>query len=132
EDLMEVEGNVWTFRSDLVRDVAYQTLTKVDRARSHHGIAGFLEHETATRSPQPVWLVDQLASHWGSAAALTHELGAIAPIAEIPDDVTERARHWAVVAAQRAHRQGSLPTAVRRYRQAIELTEHDRPDPEVL
>lgn len=132
EDLLEIEGNAWSFRSDLVRDVAYQTLTKVDRARSHHGIAGFLEHETANRRPQPIWLVDQLATHWGAAAALTHEIGAIAPIAEIPDDVTERARHWAVVAARRAHREGSLPTAVRRYRQAIELTEHERPDPAVL
>ena len=33
------EGEKWTFRSDLVREVAYSTLTKADRARSHFGIA---------------------------------------------------------------------------------------------
>ena len=33
------EGEKWTFRSDLVREVAYSTLTKADRARSHYGIA---------------------------------------------------------------------------------------------
>ena len=33
------DGEKWTFRSDLVREVAYSTLTKSDRARSHFGIA---------------------------------------------------------------------------------------------
>ena len=31
------EGEKWTFRSDLVREVAYSTLTKADRARAHAG-----------------------------------------------------------------------------------------------
>lgn len=131
-DILELERDFWSFRSDLVRDVAYQTLTKADRARSHHVIAAYLEHDTARQHPQPVWLIDQLASHWGAAAALTQELGEVAPTSGVPDDVIERARHWAVVAARRAHRDGSLPTAERRYQQAIELTEAESPDPEVL
>lgn len=130
--ILELDDGSWTFRSDLVRDVAYQTLTKFDRARFHHAIAAYLEADTARQRPRPVWLVDQLASHWGAAAALTHELGSIAPVAEVPDDVTSRAAHWVVQAAQRAHREGSLPTAIRRFRQAIELTEQHGSDAAVI
>ena len=43
KDLLVLSGSgereTWTFRSDLVREVAYSTLTKADRARSHAGIA---------------------------------------------------------------------------------------------
>ena len=34
------DGEKWTFRSDLVREVSYSTLTKADRARSHAGHRG--------------------------------------------------------------------------------------------
>ena len=40
----------WTFRSDLVREVAYSTLTKADRARSHAGIAAL---DRGARGPRP-------------------------------------------------------------------------------
>src|SRR4029078_9480574 len=35
--LLEVHGRRWEFRSDSVRDAAYQTLTKAVRARRHAG-----------------------------------------------------------------------------------------------
>ena len=39
KELFQLDGGHWSFRSDLVREVAYGTLTKADRARRHAGIA---------------------------------------------------------------------------------------------
>ena len=42
EGLLDLEGNWWRFRSDVVREVSYQRLTKVVRARRHAGVAAAL------------------------------------------------------------------------------------------
>ena len=42
KEILQVDGDHWVFRSDLIREVAYGTLTKADRARRHHGIAAYL------------------------------------------------------------------------------------------
>ena len=39
KELFQLDGGHWSFRSDLVREVAYNTLTKGDRAKLHAGIA---------------------------------------------------------------------------------------------
>ena len=63
------------FRSDLVREVAYQTITKIDRAKRHAGIADYIEHEKyADHLAEPA-LIDQLAHHYGLAVELADELG---------------------------------------------------------
>ena len=68
------EGEKWTFRSDLVREVAYSTLTKGDRARSHFGIASWMEaHEDTDRDA----VVDRITYHYVRAAELIHELGPV-------------------------------------------------------
>ena len=38
-ELLDVDGDEWAFRSESVREVAYQTLTKVARAQRHAGVA---------------------------------------------------------------------------------------------
>ena len=38
-ELLDVDGDEWMFRSESVRDVTYQTLTKVARAQRHAGVA---------------------------------------------------------------------------------------------
>ena len=68
DEIMEVDGPLWAFRSDLVREVAYQTITKADRAKCHLGIAKYLEEAVVTRNPRPVWVVDGLAHHVEDAA----------------------------------------------------------------
>ena len=74
KELFQLDGGHWSFRSDLVREVAYNTLTKGDRAKLHAGIA-----KSGSRSHhQGEWsdgTVDQLAHHYGVAAELADDLG---------------------------------------------------------
>ncbi|CAN5560409.1 hypothetical protein BH10ACT1_BH10ACT1_04720 [soil metagenome] len=121
EEIMELEDHAWSFRSDLVREVAYQTVTKADRAKSHLGIAHYLEEAVATRRPRPAWVVDQLAHHYATAVALAGELGPVGRTAAFPADLADQARRWVVEAADRARRDQALPTAVRLYGQALTL-----------
>ena len=121
DEIMEVSNHVWSFRSDLVREVAYQTITKAERARCHLGIAHYLEEAVATRKPRPVWVVDQLAHHYGSAVALAAELGPTVRTSAFPSDLADQARRWVVEAAERAKRDHALPTAVRLFGQALTL-----------
>ena len=49
KDLLVVDDGIYEFKSDLVRDVAYETLTKGERARRHAAVAGWLsEHAQRT------------------------------------------------------------------------------------
>jgi class 3 adenylate cyclase/tetratricopeptide (TPR) repeat protein len=121
DELMQLNGARWAFRSDLVREVAYQTITKADRAARHAGIGTYLEQHVATLDPRPVWVVEQLAHHYAEAAALVAEMGAMARADAFPDDLDDRARRWVVEAAERARRDLALPTARRHYQKALEL-----------
>lgn len=120
DEVMELEGEQWTFRSDLVREVAYQTITKADRAKSHLGIARFIEARAADLAPRPPWVVDQLAHHFGAAVALAAELGSNARTDAFPDDLADHARRWVTEAADRARRDQAA-SAVRLYTQALDL-----------
>src|SRR5690606_23408901 len=90
------ESAKWSFRSDVVREVAYNMLTKAERARSHHGIASWMEtHEDADRDT----VIDQVANHYVRAAELAKDLGVVPGV---PDDLTDRAVAWVERAAGRA------------------------------
>lgn len=121
DEIMELDGEVWAFRSDLVREVAYQTITKADRAKCHLGIAHFIETKAAHLTPRPPWIVDQLAHHYGVAVALAEEMGPTARTEGFPEDLAERALRWVVEAAGRARRDQGLDAAQRLYSQAIDL-----------
>ncbi|MCU1352898.1 MAG: Adenylate cyclase, partial [Acidimicrobiales bacterium] len=124
KEILVVEGGEWSFRSDLVREVAYQTITKSDRVKRHLGIAMFLEHEVWPNHPSSATLVDQLAAHYGTAVELAAELGVRA---ELPEGVCERALTWVTTAAEQARVGGVLPTAIRLFTQALGLVDDDRP-----
>ena len=66
--LLEIDGPTWEFRSDVVREVAYQTLTKLVRAQRHGGTAAVMFREQ--RVP-----IEQVAHH----AACAAELAATSP-----------------------------------------------------
>jgi class 3 adenylate cyclase/tetratricopeptide (TPR) repeat protein len=92
KDLIQIDDDEeWEFRSDLVREVAYETLTKAERARRHAALATWLdEHEDED--------LQQLAHHYGTAAVLAKEIGTIPGV---PVDIgktalmtIERAAHW--------------------------------------
>ena len=81
KDLLFLEGDRWTFRSESVREVAYNTLTKASRARRHAAIAElFINDEALGRGER----LEQVAVHLAAASELVAELG---PIPGVPDDV---------------------------------------------
>ncbi len=114
------EAEKWTFRSDLVREVAYGTLTKSDRARSHAGIAAWMEeHEDLDRDH----VTDRITYHYVRAAELLRELGAVEGL---PPDLDERALHWLERAAARAN-QAEIPmVAEQLYSEGLALIGEDR------
>ena len=65
--LLELDGKWWQFRSDVVREVVYQTLTKRVRAQRHAGIAAVL----AARG----YSIDDVAHHAATAAELRRRAG---------------------------------------------------------
>lgn len=109
--LLEVRGRRWEFRSDSVRDAAYQTLTKSARAMRHAGVAKVLAGSNVS--------IDDLAHHAASAAELVQELGSVAGL---PDDLPETALRLLVTAADRALESGSLRTAIRHATRALDLS----------
>lgn len=98
-DLMIISGSRYEFRSDMIRDVAYGTLTKTFRAQTHEGIARFLEKAVAVGEPRNSAVV-AIADHYRAAAQLTKELSNVAGIDF--DYVTDRALHWLEEAGRRA------------------------------
>ncbi len=118
KELLQVDGEHWVFRSDLIREVAYGTLTKADRARRHHGIAAYLASTVANCAEAPERMVDMVAYHFGAAADLVVDLG---PVHGVPADVTELALDWLSEAARRAAVAQALPVAERLYSQALRL-----------
>lgn len=119
-DVLIVDDDHWHFRSDLVRDVAYSTITKSDRARSHHGIAAYLESHVGEASAADDRAVDVVAHHYAQAALLARELGGIRGV---DDRAADRAVVWVREAADRAHRAQVLPLSIKMFSQALELAD---------
>jgi class 3 adenylate cyclase/tetratricopeptide (TPR) repeat protein len=86
----------WTFRSDMVREVAYGTLTKGDRAKSHAGIAAWMEAHEDTEQDATL---DRVTHHYLRAAELATDLGGLDGLA---DGLAEKALGWLERAATRA------------------------------
>ena len=116
-ELLSVQNGRWEFRSDVVREVVYDTLTKTDRARRHWQLAVWITSQTQRTGREDEYL-EQVAHHYVTAATLVAEMGAVA---DVPDDAAvtavralERAATWA------ARRELLLPAA-RLFDRAIAL-----------
>jgi class 3 adenylate cyclase/tetratricopeptide (TPR) repeat protein len=85
KDLLACEdGEFYMFRSDLVREVAYDTLTKAARVKGHFGVADWIErHPTGSVGDR-----DRVAHHYATAASLVAEVGAVDGL---PTDLADRA-----------------------------------------
>ncbi len=121
-ELVAVDGNAWEFRSELVREVAYGTMTKERRAKVHAGIAGWLAGQ---RSPLHDALVDRIAHHYARAAELTAELGVTAGT---PQDVVETAVQWLRTAGERAMHAHTLQRARQLFSEALAVLDTRRVD----
>ncbi|HUP84724.1 MAG TPA: adenylate/guanylate cyclase domain-containing protein [Acidimicrobiales bacterium] len=105
-DLLTIDGTQWAFRSDLVREVAYETLTKGERARAHARLGAFLRQQAKERGREGEQL-EALAHHFGAAAELDAELGGVDGV---PTDTLEEAITWYERAITQAeHRETPAP-----------------------
>ncbi len=120
KDVLVFAGDEWSFRSDLVREVAYARLTKRERLMRHVGIASYLEHAVAGRFADD-GVVDTIARHYVEGAHLARDLGP----GTGPDGLEDQAVTWALEAARRAEHDASWPLAGRLYTQALALLDDD-------
>ena len=117
-DLLDTPGDTWSFRSNLVREVAYGRITKTDRALRHAAIAAWIE---ARVSPHGAEII---AFHYRRAATLARELGGID---ELPDDLADRAVEWTVRAARETKGAMAVERAQQLYGDAVALMGPDDP-----
>ena len=97
-DLLIIERSRYEFRSELVREVAYGTLTKSARAERHRAIASYLEENGAAQTHNPV--VATIADHYRSAARLALELVLMDQSERA--ELVHKALHWLNLAGERA------------------------------
>ena len=91
-DLIELDDDDFHFKSDLIHEIAYGTLTKAERARRHAKAAPVLAVRGETA-------IDAVAHHLATAAELVAELG---PVPGVAADVREQAVETLARAAERA------------------------------
>jgi tetratricopeptide (TPR) repeat protein len=88
-DLLIIEDDGFRFKSELVRDVAYGTLTRAERARRHADLTERLS-DAETR-------IEVVAHHLATAAELVADLG---NVPGMPPDIRNRAITALMAAAQ--------------------------------
>ena len=110
-DFLVVEHDDFHFKSELIREIAYGTLTKAERARRHAVVAPVL----AARGEHAV---DQAAHHLATAAELVAELGTVDGV---PADVRAQAIDTLMRAAERDESVESWLLAERHHDRALAL-----------
>ena len=118
KELLTLTGDRWSFRSDVLREVAYGTLTKSDRARRHAEVATWIEGHLAELGPD-VGVIDRIAFHYAKAASLSNELAFGSTSAA---GLTEKALSWLAEAGRRAMNAEVYLLAARLYSQGLDLT----------
>jgi len=118
--LRPVSGDAFSFRHILIREVAYQTLTRAERGRLHAAAAAWLEGLAPDREGV---FAELIAYHYREAALIL--------TAQRPGDVeTERIRHkavdWLSQAAESAAAAAATLEGSRHLQSTIELAEADR------
>ncbi len=98
QDFLTIDGSRYEFRSELVRDVAYGTLTKAARAERHREIARYLEGLQSARLRSSV--VVAIADHYRSAARLGLELMLVDESERA--ELLHKALYWMGLAGERA------------------------------
>ncbi|RLE23810.1 MAG: hypothetical protein DRJ50_05605 [Actinobacteria bacterium] len=111
DGLLEVGDGWWRFRTDVVREVAYQTLTKLVRAQRHAGIASAM-------LAAPGMPIDQVAHHAASAAELIADIG---PVPGVVPNMKEQAARLLRDAAQRSLEVGAFHQAQTITTRALDL-----------
>ncbi len=113
-DLLIVDGDDFRFKSELVREVAYGTLTRAERARRHADLAGLLSDGGGR--------VEIVAHHLATAAELVADLG---QVSGIPLDIHNRALTALLDAAGPAEAVENWMAAGRLFERALALVAPD-------
>jgi class 3 adenylate cyclase/tetratricopeptide (TPR) repeat protein len=123
KEILVPEGEGWKFRSDLVRDIAYQMMTKTVRAIRHVMIADWLvdHYDASERGDSRAGLI---AQHYRAAAEVVPDIG---PVEGLPEDLGQRAVEWLMLAGRKADARDSNYASARFFAQALELMEDDDP-----
>jgi len=117
-DLLEATGSMWSFRSNLVREVVYSRLTKTDRAWRHAGIATWIEGNRHAGDSEAI------AYHFRHAAAHAAELGGVDGM---PEDVLDKAISWTLAAARATSGSAAMERAEQLFGDALELMTEGHP-----
>jgi len=117
KELLNLTGDRWSFRSDVLREVAYGTLTKSDRARRHAEIAQWMESHLDDLEPD-VGVIDRIAYHYAKAASLANELTFGSGV---PGELTTKALSWLAEAGSLAKAGEVYLLAARLYSQGLDL-----------
>ena len=133
KDIFASEADAWTFRSDVVRDVAYSMLTKSDRAERHLDVALWLAQNRDDPASDSVGVI---ADHFASAVELGGDAGQTVTGTSIAGNaragsgpngdvfeggMTEVAIEWLGRAGKWAAARDSHYAAAQFYRRAIEM-----------
>ena len=105
----------YVFRHILIREVAYGTLPRAERARLHGAAGTWLEGQAASSGREDE-LAELIAFHFREAAALGTLIGSTAA-----SDVAGKAIEWLRRAAEFANAGAASPEAARHLEAAIEL-----------
>ncbi len=116
-ELLEIEHNEYVFKTELVREVAYKTLTKAERARRHAALSHHLALH-AEKTGRIEEILDQLAHPYGAAAELIAELGAVEGV---PVDLGQKALDFLEQAGERAAQEETWPVARRLVNMALDV-----------
>lgn len=116
KDLLSTDGSRFEFRSDLVRDVAYGTLTKTARAQRHHLIARHVEQRPG---PLRNSVVVAIADHYRAAAQLSAELFSGANLDRV--EIVSKALYWLEQAGERALSAGEPGDSERWFSYGVDL-----------
>lgn len=111
DGLLEIEDGWYHFRSDVVREVAYQTLSKVVRTERHAGTAKVMAQVKGVP-------IERVAHHAATAAELLREIG---PLDSVSPSITPRAVKLLHRAARRAVGVGAFHSALQHATRALDL-----------
>jgi class 3 adenylate cyclase/tetratricopeptide (TPR) repeat protein len=117
-DFLVLEHDDYHFKSELIREIAYGTLTKAERARRHALVAPVL----AARGEQAI---EQAAHHLATAAELVAELG---PVDGVPADIRAQAVDALMLAAERDESVESWLVSERHYDRVLSLLDAGNSD----
>jgi tetratricopeptide (TPR) repeat protein len=123
KDFVTFDDTEYEFKSDLVREIAYETLTKGDRARRHASVADWLA-KYAKRTEREDEHLERIAHHFAQAAGLVREVGVVDGV---PPDVLEQALDWLDRAATHAESRDTIGVTVHVLEHALDLVDESRP-----